>query len=1068
MKWLAEFLKFDNIVNVNGLTDELKAIYINQYFSQKQENIIVLASSLYEATKYYEKLKTYTANVELFPMDEFLTSVAIAISPEFKVRRLEAIQKIKVGNPCIIITNLMGYLRFLPSKSILNKSELVLSAGSSINRNNLESLLEEFGYNKVSLATSTGEYSLRGFIIDIFPINTESPLRIEFYGNTIESIREFDENTQRSLNELTSVTILPYKEIVSSNNESLYTLMNQPTVFYLDYELITNAYKKLQEEMLEYKVNQGLDSEHKYMYDLEEINPQTTFRLNDFGTNQENSFNIKSQALENFHSNYELLKKFVTTKLSQYTIVFMLTKQRQIQLIDDLFAHQTVIGEIVKNKINIIREELNSGFIIENYIFISANDIEETTSPVKYHNTVKYGRKINSFSDIKKGDYVVHSRHGIGIYGGVITLNKGGFAKDYILINYAEQDKVYIPVEKINTIYKYADSEGVKPKIHKLGTSLWEKTKKAVKAKIKDISQDLINLYAERSKAKTEVYRSFPEELGFGADFEFTETVDQVKCIEDISQDLSSALPMDRLLCGDVGFGKTEVAFRGMFKTIMNGFQVAYLCPTTILSKQQYASAKQRFRNHGVNIALLNRFTTPKAAKKIIQDLKNGQIDIVFGTHSLLNNQIEYKNLGLLIIDEEQRFGVTHKEKIKTIKKNVNVLTLSATPIPRTLKQAMSGLKDLSILDTAPQDRYPIQTYVVEENKLLIKDAIYKELSRHGQTYLLYNNVKNIESKTAEIQKLVPEARIGYAHGQMSKVQLEKVIEEFVNYEYDVLVCSTIIETGIDIANVNTLIIIDAQNYGLSQLYQLRGRVGRSNKIAYAYLMYNPAKTLTETAVKRLKSIKEFTELGSGYKIALRDLSIRGAGDLLGSEQAGFINSVGIDLYTQMVAETMDELKGITNPEETSEGSLINVDTHIEETYVADENIRIEIHKLINKIEDVKSLQKIKSEIEDRFGKISEKLNIYMHEEWFEKLANKLQIKQVTQNNTQVEIVLPVELSSQLNGEKLFIQTYNINPKFRLKYQMKRISITLLIKDSEKHYIYDLVKLLTIIDEQIV
>jgi len=1068
MKWITHHFKTQDVININGLTDELSALYINHYFKKEKQSLIVLTSSMFEATKYYEKLKTYESNVYLFPMDDFLTSVAIAVSPEFKVKRLETIQAIKAGEPCIIVTSLMGYLRFLPNKSTLDKSEISLSTNTELNRNYFEQLLEEFGYNKTSLVTSTGEYSVRGFIIDIYPINSEKPLRIELYGNIVENIREFDAETQLSLRESEKAEIYPYKELISSNYASLSEIMNNPVTFYMDHELVTNSYQKLQEEIFEYKKNNDISDKHKYMYELMEINSNKEIYINNFGVNNEKALIFNSQNVENFNSNYELLKSFVESKLNKYTIVFCLNDSKQINLINDLFDNKVILNDVIPNKINIIKETLNTGFVFENYIFITPKEIDGVeTSPTKYHNTVKIGRKIKDFSDLQKGDYVVHYRHGIGIYNGVITLSKNGFEKDYILINYHGQDKVYIPVEKINTIYKYSDSGGVKPTIHKLASGAWEKAKTSVKAKIKDISEELIKLYAERSQAKTTKYLSFPEELLFDQDFNYQPTLDQIKCIEDIDQDLKAAIPMDRLLCGDVGFGKTEVAFRGIFKTIMNGFQVAYLCPTTILSKQQYENAKQRFKRFNLNIALLNRFTTAKEAKNILLELKIGKVDIVFGTHRLLNEQIEYHSLGLLIIDEEQRFGVTHKEKIKKLKNNVNVLTLSATPIPRTLKMAMSGLKDLSILDTAPQNRYPVQTYVLEENKLLMKDAIYKELSRNGQTYLLYNNVKNIEIKANEIKSLVPDARVCFAHGQMTKTQLENIIEDFVEHKYDVLVCSTIIETGMDIANVNTLIVIDAQNYGLSQLYQLRGRVGRSNRIAYAYLMYNPSKTLTETAIKRLKAIKEFTELGSGYKIAMRDLSIRGAGDLLGSEQAGFISSVGIDLYTRLVNEAMDELKGIYKPDNSAETALINVDTHIEESYVSDENVRIEIHKLINQIEDFSSLKIIKNEIEDRFGKISEKLNIYMYQEWFEKLANKLEIKQVTQTEERIEIILPIEISNQLNGEKLFMQVLSINPKFRLKYQMKRIHIILNMKDSKEHYIYDLVDLLKVINEQI-
>ncbi len=517
---------------------------------------------------------------------------------------------------------------------------------------------------------------------------------------------------------------------------------------------------------------------------------------------------------------------------------------------------------------------------------------------------------------------------------------------------------------------------------------------------------------------------------------------------------------MDRILCGDVGFGKTEVAFRGMFKTIVNGYQVAYLCPTTLLSRQQYNNALDRFKEFPVNIALLNRFTSTKEVKRIYEGLKSGSIDIVFGTHKLLNKEIEFNNLGLLVVDEEQRFGVTHKERIKEIKNDVNVLTLSATPIPRTLKMAMSGLRDLSIIDTAPINRYPVQTYVVEEKEVLIKDAIYKELSRNGQVFVLYNRVASIQDEVDKLSSLVPEARIVMAHGQMDKNELENIVTDFVDYKYDILVCTTIIETGIDIPNVNTLIVIDADNFGLSQLYQLRGRVGRSDKIAYAYLMYNPAKVLTETAIKRLQSIKDFTELGSGYKIAMRDLSIRGAGDLLGAEQAGFVDSVGLELYTQMVSEEIKRLNGEEVFEEENLNPLIEVANHISDEFVKEESIKIEIHQLINEIKDQTSLEKVKSEILDRFGNITSEMDIYMHEEWFSELANQLNIKRVKQTETLLELELPTDISDKIQGDKLFLIAYNINPKFRLSYRMKKIYVSLSLVNLEKHFVYYLVPLL--------
>ena len=715
-------------------------------------------------------------------------------------------------------------------------------------------------------------------------------------------------------------------------------------------------------------------------------------------------------------------------------------------------------------EINIYLKKINNGFIFQNYVVIAENDIERVKNAViNYKNSYKVGKKLKDFGQLSIGDYVVHSAHGIGIYNGVITLTKNGLKKDYIQINYQGNDKIYIPVEKISTIFKYAGKEGSVPKLDKLNSTSWIKKKRELRSRIKDISGELIKLYAARSSIKGIPFKSYAEEDVFGSEFIYEETDDQIKAIKDIDNDLSSEVPMDRLLCGDVGFGKTEVAFRAMFKTILNNKQVFYLCPTTILSKQQYENAVERFKNYPIEIALLNRFTSQKETKRILEGLEKGTIDLVFGTHRLLSDDVKFGKLGLLIVDEEQRFGVTHKEKIKEYKNDVNVLTLSATPIPRTLKMALSGLRDLSLIDTPPTNRYPVQTYVIQDNDLIVKDAIYKELSRNGQIFILYNRVAGIESMRDKLHKLVPEARITVAHGQMNKQELENVMESFVNYEYDILLCTTIIETGIDISNANTLIIYDADNFGLSQLYQIRGRVGRSNRIAYAYLMYDKSKMLNEIAMKRLQAIKEFTELGSGYRIAMRDLSIRGAGDLLGSEQAGFVDTVGIELYMQMIDEEMRRMKGEVieeDEENTSNKSLVEVETHIDDKYVSDEDIKIEIHKKINEIDSLDKLKEVRKELEDRFGKISKEIEIYMYEEWFEKIAEKLKITTVRQNERELEIELPVEVSQNIHGDTFFMKAYQINPRFRLKYLHNQVIIALTLLNQKEHFLYYVIPLL--------
>ena len=1074
MDFLNQFFKYENGLTVNGLTRELNIFYVLNKFNNDSKNILILTNTLYEANTYYDNLKRYTDKVYLFPMDDFLTSVAVAISPDLKVKRIETLTNISNGEKCIVVTNLMGYLRYLPDKNNSFNLEYKIDLKSNITRQDVLDLLDKYGYIRESLVTTTGEYAVRGYIIDVFIIDEEHPIRIEFFGDEIDSIRYFDENTQLSINSIEDILIKPYTEVVSDKYNSLVDYLNDPYLFIVNRDQVEISYNKLLDDIFEY--NKNIDSDKKYMYEKEEISYNYVIYLNTVSDNDYGkSINYSSQEIENFNSNFELLGTYCGKNIkSGKSIVIALNNEKQFRSLEPFLPsyHFVKKDKIIDKEINIIYKDINQGFVFENYIVIGARDIEKTKSAViNYKSAYRIGKKIKDFAQIETGDYVVHSQHGVGIYNGVITLTKNGMKKDYLQIIYQGNDKVYIPVEKISTIFKYVGKEGSVPKLDRLNSTSWIKKKREIRNKIKDISGDLIKLYAARSQIKGTPYKDYAEEAVFGSEFVYTETEDQIKAIEDISKDLDSPVPMDRLLCGDVGFGKTEVAFRAMFKTIVNNKQVFYLCPTTILSKQQYENALDRFKNYPIEIALLNRFTTYKETNRILEGLKKGTIDLVFGTHRLLSNDVEFNKLGLLIVDEEQRFGVTHKEKIKEYKKDVNVLTLSATPIPRTLKMALSGLRDLSIIDTPPVDRYPVQTYVIQENDLLIKDAIYKELSRNGQIFILYNKVASIESKMDEIHKLVPEAKITIAHGQMSKQELERVMEQFVNYEYDILLCTTIIETGIDISNVNTLIIYDADSFGLSQLYQIRGRVGRSNRIAYAYLMYDKNKMLNDLAVKRLQAIKEFTELGSGYRIAMRDLSIRGAGDLLGSEQAGFVDTVGIDMYMQLLEEEMRRINGEEIEEEsetqTSNKSLIDVETHISDQYVSDEDIKIEIHKKINEIDGYNKLIKVKSELEDRFGKISNELEIYMYEEWFEKQASELHIENVRQTDKEIEVDLPRELSSKINGEKFFIKAYNINPRFRLRYQFNQITIALYLMNQKKHFLYYLVPLLEEVKEEI-
>ena len=1045
MDFLDKYFKYDIGTEISGLTSTLNCFYILKLQEKYQRNIIVLTSSLYEANRIFNELSLETDNALLFPMDDFLSSVIVAASPELKYKRLETLDKIKDNNNYIIVTNLMAYLKFLPNKNVDNS--LILEENQAIKRDELIEKLTNLGYHRESLVTMSGEYAVRGFIVDIYPIDEEHPIRVEFDGNTIEKIKNFDENTQLTLNDLKSIKIKAIDEVATDSYSSLFDYAGNPLVVHIDETQIQASYKKLCEDILEYKTNNKIADE--IMYELADISSKDNIYVNLFATGKKD---LKAKTIDNYNQDFDrLLEDYNLYKTRGKEVIFYLSNKKEINTIKNIIPDA-----------NIVEQRLSHGFILDKYVVISENDIEEVHHQVSnYKNNFHVGKKLKDYNQLEDGDYVVHISHGIGIYKGITTLNFKGAEKDFLTIYYEGSDKIYVPVEKIDLIYKYTGKDGSIPRLNKLGSPNWEKTKKYIQSKVKDISDELIRLYKARLELKKVPYKDYPEELVFGSEFAYTLTKDQEKSILDINNDLKRGIPMDRLLCGDVGFGKTEVAMRAMFKTVLNNEQVMYLCPTTILSKQQYSVAKDRFKNWPVEIALLNRHVSTSKAKQILNDFNNGKIDILFGTHRILSKDIMPKKLGMLVVDEEQRFGVTHKEKIKEYKNDVHVLTLSATPIPRTLKMALSGLRDLSVIDTPPVNRYPVQTYVASEDEFLIKDVIYKELSRNGQVFILYNRIESIATFTNKIKGLVPDARIVYAHGQMDKNELDAIMNSFVDYKYDILICTTIIESGIDIPNVNTLIIHDAENFGLSQLYQIRGRVGRSDKVAYAYLMYEKNKMLNDIAIKRLNTIKEFTELGSGYKIAMRDLSIRGAGDIFGASQAGFVDSLGISLYMKMIEDEMKRKQGeYVEEEDTESKSLINVTTHISDDYVSDEDVKIEIHQKINEIDSYKKLLEVKEELEDRFGKISDDMLIYMYEEWFEKIALKYNITKVVQTDRYIEITLPVEISKNIKGDKLLMEAMNLTTHFNIKYVNKEIVLTLYTKPLEKHFIFYIVTLL--------
>ena len=1090
---------FDNIFDVGsmssdysiiGLNKEMSSLYIYDSFIKYNKGILVVASELYEANLLFEYLSKYTDKVLFFPMDDFLTSEAISVSPEFKAERIDTLNKLINDDKYIVVTNLMGYLRYLPLPSLWKDSNVNISVNCDYDRDSLLNKLYNMGYIRNVLVNETGNIGVRGYVIDIFPIMEENPVRIEFWGDTVTSIKYFDVDTQRSISEIDNICIYPFTEFLLDDYSidfinsqkylanygsvaSIYNYINDGICFFSDYNLILNSYSTLVDTIMDYDANYSADIKTNYMNSFTDIVIKHSVYIMNFDNvvnKSVKSLKFSINNIENYDNNYEKLKSDLLNyvKNNKTVIICVLDKNMASRISDYLEIDDIIYTDecnIIDGKINLIIKSIPRGFIYGNYIVISDVDIFSLGNTVKkYKSKFKTGTRTSNILDINKGDFVVHEMFGIGIYDGLVTIPKNGMKKDYLKIIYADDDILYIPVENIDRISKFSGKDGVGVKLNSLSNDNWQKKKGKVKAKLESIADDLLKVSADRELKVGFAFKKDDEnQKMFDSGFVYTETPDQIKAINDIKREMESSKPMDMLLCGDVGYGKTEVAFRAMFKAVDSGKQVAYLCPTTILSNQQYTSCIERFKDFPVRIELLNRFVDKSRQKKIIDDLEKGLVDIVFGTHRLLSNDVKYRDLGLLVVDEEQRFGVTHKEKIKQYKSTVDVLTLSATPIPRTLQMSMSGVRSLSLIETAPQERYPIQTYVLEENNLVIKDAIYKELSRNGQTFILYNNVNNIETKVNEFRSLVPEAKIDYAHGQMNKVTLENKMNNFINNKFNVLVCTTIIETGIDIPNVNTLIILDADRFGLSQLYQIRGRIGRSNKIGYAYLMYGKNKFLTDTAIKRLDVIREFTELGSGFKIAMRDLSIRGAGDILGREQSGFIDSIGIELYLKMLNEAVRKSKGekiIEEDTKKNDKPLIEVSTHISDSYISDVELKILIHKKINEVKDETTLNDIRDELSDRFGKISEEMEIYMYEEWFEKIAKSLGINKVVTMKNNIDIELPCELSSKIDGERLFNDAYSISKMFRFLYKDSSIHIILDTIKLEKHFLIYLIELL--------
>ena len=964
---------------------------------------VIACSSESKAKQVYEEYRFLDPNTHLYPAKDLLFYQADLRSKELVSQRMEVIQAVAAGEKATVITSFDAFMDTLLPKDVIVEKTVRIANDSTFHLEEMQSRLVALGYDREVQIEAPGQFAVRGGILDVYPLTEELPIRIELWGDEVDSIRTFDVETQRSIENLEEVSICPAVEFPQEGEKGVSFLDYFPmeeTILFLDEPVrLIEKGQGVEEEFLEAqkkRVESGYevtDAEVQLYHTEEILRKMNAYSSVGFfaldmkcrGLETKASFSLQTKSVNPYNSSFDMLTQDLKRlKRNGYRVVLLSgSRTRAKRLAEDLrdynlssYYSDELDREVAPGEIMTAYGHVAYGYEYPmlKFTVISETDIFGKTKKKKKRKTYE-GRKIQSFAELKVGDYVVHENHGLGIYQGIEKIEVDKISKDYMKISYAQGGNLYIPATQLDLIQKYASADAKKPKLNRLGTREWTKTKTRVRGAVREIAKDLVRLYAARQEQEGYVYgEDTVWQREFEEMFPFEETEDQLLAIEAVKQDMMSHKIMDRLICGDVGYGKTEIAIRAAFKAVQEDKQVVYLVPTTILAQQHYNTFAQRMKDFPVRVDLMCRFRTPAQQKKTIEDTKKGLVDIVIGTHRVLSDDLKFKDLGLLIIDEEQRFGVQHKEKIKKLKENVDVLTLTATPIPRTLHMSLIGIRDMSVLEEAPNDRMPIQTYVMEYNDEMVREAIERESGRQGQVYYVYNRVEDIAEITGHIQKLVPDVRVEYAHGQMKEHQLERIMYDFINGEIDVLVSTTIIETGLDISNVNTMIIHDADHLGLSQLYQLRGRVGRSNRMAYAFLLYRRDKLLREVAEKRLAAIREFTDLGSGFKIAMRDLEIRGAGNLLGAEQHGHMEAVGYDLYCKMLNEAVKHLKGEMEEETFNTTMDLNVDAYIPDSYIPNEYQKLDIYKRVAAIENEEEMEDMLEELIDRFGDIPKKV----------------------------------------------------------------------------------------------
>lgn len=1029
---------------------------------------LILAEDERRAREIYEDYRFYDRKVYSYPAKDLLFFQADIHGNLLIRQRMKVIKALLEEKELTVVTSIDGCMDFLESLEKIKEQLIHYESDSTVDIEQLKNQLVALGYERVGQVEMPGQFSVRGGIVDIYCLTEENPWRIELWGDEIDSIRSFDPESQRSLENLEELTIYPAVEHIGDKDmvSFLDYFPEERTIIFLDEpNRLTEKGGAVEEEYRQSRMHReekgSRNLPENWLCSFEQLQKELNKRNcisvcalepKQAGWKVREKFYLEVKSISAYNNSFELLVKDLHQYKKQGYRIALLSgsRTRAERLAKDLqeeglaaFYGQDYDREICPGEIMVGYGHAKKGFEypLIKFAVMTESDIFGQEQKKKKKKKNYSGSRIQDFAELSVGDFVVHEKHGLGIYRGIEKVEVDRIVKDYIKIEYRGGSNLYIPATQLDCLQKYSGADASKaPKLNKLGTQEWNKTKSKVRGAVKNIAKELVELYAVRQEK--EGYVCGPDTVWqreFEEMFPYEETEDQLSAIEDAKRDMESTRIMDRLICGDVGYGKTEVALRAAFKEVQESRQVAYLAPTTILAQQIYNTFVQRMKEFPVRVELLCRFRTPAQQKKAIEDLKKGQVDVIIGTHRVLSKDVQFKNLGLLIVDEEQRFGVTHKEKIKQLKKDVDVLTLTATPIPRTLHMSLIGIRDMSVLEEPPMDRMPIQTYVMEYDEETVREAINRELRRGGQVYYVYNRVTDIADVALRIAKLVPDARVDFAHGQMSERELENVMYSFVNGDIDVLVSTTIIETGLDISNVNTMIIHDSDRYGLSQLYQLRGRIGRSNRTAYAFLMYRKNVMLKETAEKRLAAIREYTDLGSGFKIAMRDLELRGAGNLLGAQQHGHMNAVGYDLYCKMLNEAVKEAKGIHTMEDFETSVDLNVDAYIPDSYISNEFQKLDIYKRIAGIETQQDYDDMLEELLDRFGEPGKAVLNLLAIAKLKAIAHQGYVTEIKQTGKTVRFTLYEKARLNTEGFPALMQKYRRGLQFKNEQEPKFI-----------------------------